>query len=601
MSTANTDHVEEIYAFPQQTFIENIHVRSNGSLLLSTLNTGKLYSLDPNAAKPAPVVVATLPGSTGLTGIATIGPDLYAISGGLHSEFIFANDSMAIYVVSLPPTIASTNNNAEHAQVAVIVDQIPVNNTLMMNGLTSLPQNPHILLSADSIGGRILRINTQTRGVDVSFSDAALGPGGSTTVPLGANGLHTSSSGDYLYFSNSGQGTFARVKINAEGDKEGPIEIIARLTGEISLLNAYDDFALDDAGNAYVSVHSTSLQKITAAGVQTTVATQLKDPTAAAMSGDGEYVYVSTGGGIIDGVTYGGQVLRVKADALTELSEALLNQNKPQTILLLLDYLSIITNHNTPIMKLIVAGSTGFVGTEVIRQALSNPAITSIAALARRKTEIPKNVAPNADASKLTSVICDDFENYSENVKKELSGADACIWLIAVTPSQLKTMTADQARKICLDYTVNGVETITKLPRSDPTNTTNTTNTPNNPFRFIYCSGSNSEQDPNKKPWVLGDYCLMRGLVESKVLKFAKESNGTVIAAVAKSGLIDAPGKTGAVMKVVQTIGRTIIGLPKVDISEISATLLKQAVEGIDKEILLNEDLVRIGRGVLDT
>lgn len=84
-------------------------------------------------------------------------------------------------------------------------------------------------------------------------------------------------------------------------------------------------------------------------------------------------------------------------------------------------------------MKLIVAGSTGFVGTEVIRQALSNPAVTSIAALARRKTEIPNNVAPNADASKLTSVICDDFENYSESVEKELSGADACIWSVAIS------------------------------------------------------------------------------------------------------------------------------------------------------------------------
>ena len=36
------------------------------------------------------------------------------------------------------------------------------------------------------------------------------------------------------------------------------------------------------------------------------------------------------------------------------------------------------------IMKLIVAGSTGYVATEVIRQALSHPAITSIIALAGR-------------------------------------------------------------------------------------------------------------------------------------------------------------------------------------------------------------------------
>jgi hypothetical protein len=49
-------------------------------------------------------------------------------------------------------------------------------------------------------------------------------------------------------------------------------------------------------------------------------------------------------------------------------------------------------------------------------------------------------------------------------------------------------------------------------------------------------------------------------------------------------------------MSVLSTIGCAIIGLPRVDNSEIAATLLKQAVEGIEKETLLNEDLVRIGR-----
>jgi hypothetical protein len=77
-------------------------------------------------------------------------------------------------------------------------------------------------------------------------------------------------------------------------------------------------------------------------------------------------------------------------------------------------------------MKLIVAGSTGFVATEIIRQAISNPAITSIIALARRETIAPANAG--ADASKLKSVICDDFSNYPEDVKKELAGANACIW-----------------------------------------------------------------------------------------------------------------------------------------------------------------------------
>ena len=41
---------------------------------------------------------------------------------------------------------------------------------------------------------------------------------------------------------------------------------------------------------------------------------------------------------------------------------------------------------------------------------------------------MPQNSGPNADVKKIKSVVCEDFTNYPENVKKELAGADACIW-----------------------------------------------------------------------------------------------------------------------------------------------------------------------------
>jgi hypothetical protein len=197
-------------------------------------------------------------------------------------------------------------------------------------------------------------------------------------------------------------------------------------------------------------------------------------------------------------------------------------------------------------MKLIVAGATGFVATEVIRQALSNPAVTSIVALARRETALPQNAGPKADTTKFKPVVCADFGNYPESVKKELSGADACIWykisflsfptlftqrshlniarslkvtcqmanysfsksvcwlvharLMAITPSKSRQMPWEEVKKICLDYTITGLETISQLPR----------NSAGSPFRFIYTSGSNAERDQNKKPWILGDYSLMR-------------------------------------------------------------------------------------------
>jgi hypothetical protein len=91
----------------------------------------------------------------------------------------------------------------------------------------------------------------------------------------------------------------------------------------------------------------------------------------------------------------------------------------------------------------------------------------------------------------------------------------------------------------------------------------------------------------------------VQGEAENRVIKLAKESKGAVEACVAKPGLIDAPGRTGLVMKAVRMVMCTIIGLPQLDVSEISATLLDQVVNGFEKEPLLSEDMIRIGRKVL--
>lgn len=79
-------------------------------------------------------------------------------------------------------------------------------------------------------------------------------------------------------------------------------------------------------------------------------------------------------------------------------------------------------------MKLIVAGASGFVATEIIRQSLSISKITSVIALARRPVSAPSNLGQGADPSKLHSVALDNYGSYPDDVKKQLAGADACIW-----------------------------------------------------------------------------------------------------------------------------------------------------------------------------
>ncbi|KAM0451104.1 hypothetical protein ACHAPV_010177 [Trichoderma viride] len=237
-------------------------------------------------------------------------------------------------------------------------------------------------------------------------------------------------------------------------------------------------------------------------------------------------------------------------------------------------------------MKLIIVGSSGYVGKALVRQAVSSPAITSVVGLGRRETPVPENLDNPADAAKLTSVVCDDFLNYSDDVKEKLSGADACIWLMAVTPNKTVTMPWDEVRKICLEYTVAGIETLSKLPRGKEAK----------PLRFLYVSGANTERDQTKKPWVMGSYCLMRGEVENRVLEFAKNSNGAVEACILKPGLIRDSQQGYMIINAFQNIATSFISLPIVYLNQVVATLLNQATKGFEKETLENADIARIGQ-----
>lgn len=84
-------------------------------------------------------------------------------------------------------------------------------------------------------------------------------------------------------------------------------------------------------------------------------------------------------------------------------------------------------------MKIVIAGSTGYLGQELVKQALSNPKITTVIGLSRRETQPPsqEELYPQSDISKLRSVIVKDLNSdwgKDENVKKELDGVDAAIW-----------------------------------------------------------------------------------------------------------------------------------------------------------------------------
>ncbi|KAH6690277.1 hypothetical protein F5X68DRAFT_259753 [Plectosphaerella plurivora] len=223
-------------------------------------------------------------------------------------------------------------------------------------------------------------------------------------------------------------------------------------------------------------------------------------------------------------------------------------------------------------MKLIVAGATGFVASEVIRQASRMPEITSIVALARKPVTVDK---PDP---KVKSVIIKDYGEFPDDVKKELAGANACIWTVAVTPGKSRAMEAADVKRICHDYTATGLQAMYDSG-------------PAKPFRFLYMSGSNAQRDPAKKPFLLGDYSIMRGGVENLVHAFAAEHD-SVEACVAKPGIMS---RAGVLVSALNLILNTTGLVPAASVESVSRAMLKQVVYGFEKEQLENADLVRLG------
>lgn len=272
-------------------------------------------------------------------------------------------------------------------------------------------------------------------------------------------------------------------------------------------------------------------------------------------------------------------------------------------------------------MKLVVTGATGFVGREIIRQSLSHPKITSVVALARSPVAAPNALLAGADPSKLRSVVIQDYEVYPDEVKKEFSGAGACIWYalasclsrdpagetpkltrtdrtVAITPSKSKTYDFEEVRRICQ---TSPIACLRSMHEAGPAA----------PFRFLYMSGAAAERDPTKTPTFMPQYGLMRvsqsshcidicrcpcanvikGEAENQLLALGRELDGVEVAA-AKPGYITVSGDLARAA--MGAMVRVISGIPSVNVDDLVAAMLNQVVEGFENEPLMPQDLIRI-------
>lgn len=151
-------------------------------------------------------------------------------------------------------------------------------------------------------------------------------------------------------------------------------------------------------------------------------------------------------------------------------------------------------------MKVILTGSTGFVGQEVLIQCLSNPTITSIVVLSRRELSISH--------PKLTVQIMthNDFLSYSDSqLTGAMQGADACIWCIGTVPSF--SGANDDARRVNVEYVDAAAKAFQRACAAKKDE--------GKKFRFVYVSGGLAERDQGKQLWFASEFRRMRVCVSS--------------------------------------------------------------------------------------
>ncbi|KAK0649826.1 hypothetical protein B0T16DRAFT_389803 [Cercophora newfieldiana] len=297
-STSGTPGIRNIFTFPKNHFIENIAVRANSKLLVTSMSVPDLFSIDPTIPNPTAPIVHTFPNCTGIAGIAEVIPDLFALVTGTWD---LANTRAALG--SLHVWTIDFNQSPPFTKFITVVA-----NSTILNGLARHPTNPTLLMAADSAAGSVWRINLLTGSSSVAFSSPLLEPTGTAMegLHLGINGLR--SLGAYLYFTNSAQKFFGKVAVDFFGNKIGNIQVISNSTAAGANV-VYDDIALDvnpitGKGEAWIASHPDYAVKVPVgiSGAQTVVknATLLLNPTSAAFgrgsAKERKTLYVTNGG-----------------------------------------------------------------------------------------------------------------------------------------------------------------------------------------------------------------------------------------------------------------------------------------------------------------
>jgi hypothetical protein len=308
-----------IAQFPVGTWIENIAVRSNGNLLLTSfLPDATLYEVsDLNRQSPVVTRLFTIDTVTSFLGITETSKDVFAVAGGNFSQSTGGvKGTYGLWRVDFthgPPSCPK------------LIASIP--DAILLNGATTVPRKRHLVLLADSILNVIWRVDVKKGTVDKAVQFPPQIVTLSQAVTIGINGIHIHDG--YLWFTNDTatvspatgdlETSMYRIKIDENGGAAYNVLPKKALTLPSG---AMDDFIYGPRGRDIKWIATNAENKVYAAapdGKYSLVAGasgSFEVATATACQfgrtkRDSHILYVSTGGGTINGTIEGGKVQAV--------------------------------------------------------------------------------------------------------------------------------------------------------------------------------------------------------------------------------------------------------------------------------------------------
>ena len=327
--------VSLVHGFSRPTWLENLAIRPNGSILVTDLYQPNLYQVNPFLPSNAtPNLIYTFPRYLSLIGIVETSPDVFAVIAGNYSIFTPPKGpkpgSFAVWLVDL-------HTHPDSPIVSKIQDFPQAS---LLNGMVYLPPPAHSLLITDSILGQIFKLNMTTNESSVAVESPLFK--NCTSVAIGINGLKVSPDHRRLFFTNDDCTYFGTVPINPHsGTATGPAEIVAgsSIVGNVSL----DDFALHhhqpsqaglDEYTAYLAIVQNQVESLTfsiaahplnkiqiqshAVIAGNLNSTEVPQPTALAFGRtpvDSKILYITSTGGLVfpinGSITLGGELLRL--------------------------------------------------------------------------------------------------------------------------------------------------------------------------------------------------------------------------------------------------------------------------------------------------